>query len=218
MSRADQAESLRVIEGQARIERQAFARSLNEVSERLRPRALVDSGTRFLKRKAGRMLGDVSETVKANGGSVALAGAGALLAFEIGRGSVGPRADASLAHGGGAFGEASKLAGRSPRKVSISAKAKAIATWGGGLLLGNFLGKGMAATAMEKKLFEKTSATMRQASVAFVSQHSRGAKVAAAQAFGFANYAAALLAVMAAVGMQVNGSAGPARHVGDRKD
>src|SRR4051812_3466016 len=45
------------------------------------------------------------------------------------------------------------------------------------------------------------SATLRQASLDFIDRHSHGAKVAAAQAFGVANYVAGLLAIMAAVGL-----------------
>src|SRR6185436_14393218 len=86
MSRRDQ--SVQAIQGQARLERQALSRSLGEISERLRPQHLVDQGKLLLKRRTGRLLADISHTVKANGGVVSLAGTGAIVAFDLGRKSV----------------------------------------------------------------------------------------------------------------------------------
>jgi len=195
---ADQSEKMRVLQGQARLQRQAFSRSLVDVSERMRPQNLVDQGKQFVARRAGPILANVADSVKAHGGPVALAAAGAILAFDLGRGSVSR--DARATHDDGTGEHAIKGAGRASPRPSISTKTTAVLTWGAGVLMGHLLVKGVSSTDVERRLFEATSAKIRRAAVEFADQHSHGAKIAVAQAFGFARYAAAFLAVMAGVG------------------
>jgi hypothetical protein len=68
----------------------------------------------------------------------------------------------------------------------------------GGLLLGHVLARAFHTTAKENELFGKASGEIQDAASEFISQHSHGAKLLAAQAFGFARYSAAFLALMAA--------------------
>ena len=211
MSRRDQ--SVQAIQGQARLERQAFSRSLGEINERLRPQYLVDQGKHFLWRRAGGLLTDVSRAVKANGGVVALAGTGAIVAFDLGRKSVEQPTQASTErsdHPG------AKEVSRSEKPTSVSTRATAAAIGGAGMVVGHVLIKGVAITAIERRLLKECSARLRRGSVAFVEEHSRGAKIAAAQAFGFARFAAAFLAVMAAVGIEIEGNADSKETVGAR--
>jgi hypothetical protein len=55
-------------------------------------------------------------------------------------------------------------------------------------------------TASEKALLARVAPDLRKSALAFVEEHSQGAKLLAADAFGFARSAAAFLAVMAVVG------------------
>jgi hypothetical protein len=210
MSRADQ--TVQAIQGQARLERQAFARSLGEISERLRPQYLVNQGKLLLKRRAGRMLADVSRTVKANGGIAALAGTGAIVAYDIGRKSAGQPTQASTE---GSDNRGVNEVTRSEKPTSISTKARAVTIGGAGLLLGHVLSKGVAITDVESRLLKECSSRFQRVSVEFVEEHSRGAKIAAAQTFGFARFAAAFLAVMAAVGIEFDGDADSNQRIGE---
>jgi hypothetical protein len=63
-------------------------------------------------------------------------------------------------------------------------------------LIGHIIGKAFKPTAKERDLFGKAGAEVRSAADAFLAEHAHGAKLAAAQAFGFARYAAAFLAVL----------------------
>src|SRR6478609_9639857 len=152
MSRADQ--TVQAIQGQARLERQAFARSLGEISERLRPQYLVNQGKLLLKRRAGRMLADVSRTVKANGGIAALAGTGAIVAYDIGRKSAEQPTQASTE---GSDNHGVNEVTRSEKPTSISTKARAVTIGGAGLLLGHVLSKGVAITDVESRLLKECS-------------------------------------------------------------
>ena len=65
--------------------------------------------------------------------------------------------------------------------------------------MGHFIGQAFQPTANERELFGKSAGEVQDVADEFIKQHSHGAKVAAAQPFGFARYSAAFLAVMAAV-------------------
>lgn len=77
-------------------------------------------------------------------------------------------------------------------------RAKAVAGSAAGLLLGHVIGQAFKPTAKERALFGKAAGEIRGAADKFVSDHLRGAKLAAAEAFGFTAYGTALLAVLAA--------------------
>jgi hypothetical protein len=81
--------------------------------------------------------------------------------------------------------------------VSNLERAKVIAGSAGGLFLGHLIGRAFQPTAGEQALFGKAADEVRDVAARFVSEHTRGAKLAAAEAFGFARYSAAFLAVLA---------------------
>ena len=76
-------------------------------------------------------------------------------------------------------------------------RAKVIAGSAGGLFLGHLIGRAFQPTAKEHALFGKAADEVRDVAARFVSEHKRGAKLAAAESFGFARYSAAFLAVLA---------------------
>jgi len=158
------------------------------------------------------MLADVSRTVKANGGIAALAGTGAIVAYDIGRKSAEQPTQASTE---GSDNRGVNEVTRSEKPTSISTKVRAVTIGGAGLLLGHVLSKGVAITDVESRLLKECSSRFQRVSVELVEEHSRGAKIAAAQTFGFARFAAALLAVMAAVGIEFDGDADSNQRIGE---
>lgn len=91
-----------------------------------------------------------------------------------------------------------------PREPSVRfrplARAKSLAGAAGGLWIGHVIGRAFKPTEKEREMFGRAAGEVQDAASEFVSQHSRGAKLVAAQAFGFAKYCAAFLALIAAVG------------------
>ena len=189
---------------QSRAERQALFEPVSEISRRLQPRNLVDASTRYAKRTVAKALGGVSDEVKDNVGAAAAVALGAVAVFDAGRRSArGPAsADhdavdqaASTAHSDAA---SIRYEADSRKTITNSMRAKALAGSAAGLLLGHIVGKAFEPTAKERALFGKAGAEVQDTADSFIAEHARGAKLAAAQAFGFARYAAAFLAVLTA--------------------
>lgn len=189
---------------QSRAERQALFEPVSEISRRLQPRNLVDASTRYAKRKVAKVVSGVSKAVKDNGGAAATVALGAIAVFEAGRrsapGPAGADHDAvDLVAGDIHSDEASiKYEAHRPRAITNSMRAKVLAGSAGGLLLGHIIGKAFEPTAKERALFGKAGTEVQDITDKFIAEHARGAKLAAAQAFGFARYAAAFLAVLTA--------------------
>lgn len=204
---AQRNDELSEIMAQSRIERQALLQPVGEISRRLQPANVVDTATRYAKRKASRVVAGVSETVKENGGVAAMVAVGAVAMFETGRRSAGAGGSAhshagrhgepEALFGGVNAGGATTAKSTSKRSVSNLARTKAIGGALGGVALGHVIGRAFQPSAKERDLFGKASNEIQTAASEFVSEHARGAKIAAAQAFGFARYAAAFLAIMA---------------------
>ena len=189
---------------QSRAERQALFEPVSEISRRLQPRNLVEASTRYAKRKVARALGGVSDAVKDNGGAAAAVALGAVAVFDAGRRSVRSPASADhdaadLVAGTTRSDEASiRFENHTPEAITNSTRAKVLAGSAGGLLLGHVIGKAFGPTAKERALFGKTGAEVQDIADKFIAEHQRGAKLAAAQALGFARYTAAFLAVLSA--------------------
>ncbi|MER9539857.1 MULTISPECIES: hypothetical protein [unclassified Mesorhizobium] len=201
---AQPSEEMREIMLQSRTERQALFEPVSEISRRLQPRNLVDASTRYAKQKVAKALGGVSDAVKNNGGTAAAVALGAVAVFDAGRRSThGPAGADDIAVdkvAGASHSDAASIRYEAhPRKAITNLfRAKVLAGSAGGLLLGHIIGKAFEPTAKERTLFGKAGAEVQDATDAFIAEHARGAKLAAAQAFGFARYAAAFLAVLAA--------------------
>ena len=189
---------------QSRAERQALFEPVSEISRRLQPRNLVDASTRYAKRKVAKVFGGVSDAVKDNGGAAAAVALGAVAVFDAGRRSarvpVGADYEAVDLVAGAAHSDAASIRyeAHSNKAVTNLMRAKVLAGSAGGLLIGHIIGKAFEPTAKERDLFGKAGAEVRDAADAFLAEHVHGAKLAAAQAFGFARYAAAFLSVLTA--------------------
>lgn len=191
---------------QSRVERQALFAPVSEVSRRLQPRHLVEVTTHYAKAKVAKVVGGVSHAVKENGGTAAAVALGAVAVFDAGRRSAddrtaqpGPTPSEAHLSSGDAGVAASPSAQPRRHTVTNSARAKALVGSFGGLLLGHVIGRSIKPTEKERTLFGKTSHEVQDAATEFINQHAQGAKLVAAEAFGFARYTAALLAIMAAV-------------------
>jgi hypothetical protein len=197
-------DEIRDILVQSQVERQALFEPVSELSRRLQPRHLVEVSTNYAKQKVANVFGGVSDTIRDNGGTAAAVALGAVAVFDAGRRSSHGRADVEEAPQSLGSGEHENAASfrypASPSKaVTNLDRSKALAASAGGLLLGHVIGQALEPTARERALFGKAGNEAQIAAAEFVRQHSHGAKVAAAQAFGFARFSAAFLAVMAAV-------------------
>jgi len=202
-------DELREIQAQSKLERQAMFEPVSEISRRLQPGHLVDVTTRYAKDKVAGVLGGVSDAIKENGGTAAAVALGAVAVFDAGRRSaegrtrpMNPAAEPGAADTLGRKdpGGATIAYLESPRQtVTNQARAKMIAGSIGGLLLGHVIGRSVQPTAKERELFGKASGEVQDAASKFVEQHLHGAKLVAAQAFGFARFSAAFLAILAAV-------------------
>ncbi|MER8848066.1 hypothetical protein NKI94_26175 [Mesorhizobium australicum] len=195
------------IKVQSRAERQALFEPVSELSRRVQPRHLVEVATQFAKHKVAGVVGGVSNAIKENGGTTAAVALGAVAVFDAGRRSahdptsiVGPADMAPETFSGGENVDAAFIRQPSPpRKVTNFDRAKVLAGTAGGLLVGHVIGRAFQPTVTERALFGKAADEVQDATDKFLNHHSHGAKVAAAQAFGVARYAAAFLTVMAAL-------------------
>ncbi len=189
---------------QSRAERQALFEPVSEISRRLQPRNLVDASTRCAKQKVAKVLGGVSNAVKDNGGTAAAVALGAVAVFDAGRRSA--RGPDGTDHetvdlvAGATHSDAASIRYEAHTRKAITnlTRARVLAGSAGGLLIGHIIGKAFEPTAKERALFGKAGAEVQDAADKFIAEHARGAKLAAAQAFGFARYAAAFLSVLTA--------------------
>ena len=187
---------------QSRTERQALFEPVSEISRRLQPRNLVDASTRYAKQKVAKALGGVSDAVKDNGGAAGAVALGAFVIFDAGRRSA--RGPAGIGHdavdlvGSATHSDAASMRYETHTGKAITnlTRARVLAGSAGSLLIGHIIGKAFKSTAKERDLFGKVGAEVQDAADKFIAEHARGAKLAAAQAFGFARYAAAFLAVL----------------------
>jgi hypothetical protein len=175
---------------------------------------LVEVTTRYAKDKLTGVVGGVSDAIKENGGTAAAVALGAVAVFDAGRKSAeggcdlvnAPERDSETLKG---WTHAHRPVphAENPRKaVTNLARAKVLAGSAGGLFIGHVIGRSFKPTEKERELFGKAAEEVQNAASEFVSQHSRGAKLAAAQAFGFARYSAAFLVIMTAANDYFGGS------------
>jgi len=200
-------DDIREIEARATLERRLLVSSVSEISRRLQPRHLVDVTTQYAKHKVAGVIGGVSDSIKENGGTAAAVALGAVAVFDAGRRSAevdNSRRDlvvetaAPETHFVRKIPEGAKIP-YEHRTVTNYARANTLAGSVVGLMLGHIIGRSFEPTAKERELFGKASGEAQDSASEFINQHLHGAKLVAAQAFGFAKYSAAFLAIMAAV-------------------
>ncbi|WP_027062560.1 hypothetical protein [Mesorhizobium loti] len=202
---AQPSNEIRDILVQSRAERQALFGPVSELSRRLQPSHLVQVSTHYAKQKVMGGLGSVTNAVKENGGTAAAVALGAVAVFDAGRRSAGTNVPAGSARadietftsGGHADAGPSRYDTAQSSAVSNLDRTKVIAGSVAGLLIGHAIGQAFQPTAKEQALFGSAADEVRDVALQFVSEHKRGAKIAAAEAFGFARYGAAFLAVLA---------------------
>ncbi|BCG83728.1 hypothetical protein [Mesorhizobium sp. 113-3-3] len=193
---------------QSRAERQALLGPLSEVSRRLQPRHLADVSSQYARQKVAAVVGGISDAVKENGGIAAAVAVGAVAVFDAGRRSADGNApngrvdatQATLTTGGDAPSGLKGYKASPRRAVTNLDRAKMIAGSAAGVLVGYAIGQAFQPTAKERALFGEAAIEAQEIAAKFVSEHKRGAKIAAAEAFGFARYSAAFVAVLAAAG------------------
>ncbi|QKC98295.1 hypothetical protein [Mesorhizobium sp. NZP2298] len=196
---AQPSNEIRDILVQSRAGRQALFGPVSEVSRRLQPRHLVQVSTNCARQKFAGAIDRVSGAVKENGGTAAAVALGALVVFDAGRRSVDGNAGGTDFENFARRGNSDSSPGRhvATREVTGLDQAKVIAGSAMALSLGHVIGRAFRTTAKERALFGAAGDTVRETAAKFVHEHKRGAKLAAAEAFGLARYGATLLAILA---------------------
>jgi Protein of unknown function (DUF3618) len=204
---------LDAIEADLARSRAEMAGTVAEIARRLRPQAVVDTAIEKISGRATDIASAALDTAKRHGGQATLFGAGALLAFDIGRRTSDPSqgtgsaegeiATVSVGDAGGGPDEPSGLAAR-PKTQAFEAIGNiptVLKYWGGGLAaaaVGYSVGAAVPVSEAEKRLLGDAAHEVRTEATAFWQEHAEGARQMSAQAFGLAGVAAAALGTMAA--------------------
>ncbi|QND66641.1 hypothetical protein HB777_23805 [Mesorhizobium loti] len=198
-------DDIREIMVQSRAERQALFEPVSEITRRVQRRHLVEVCTHYAKHRVAGVIGGVTKAIKNNGGTAAVVALGTVAVFDAGRRSAEgstETANAKRLETPSGEQDATEVIGpqteRPQQHVTNLSRAKVLAGSAGGLLLGHVIARAFDPTAKEQELFGKAAGEVQDAASEFINQHSHGAKVAAAQAFGFARYTAAFLVILAA--------------------
>ncbi|TPM94961.1 hypothetical protein [Mesorhizobium sp. B2-1-3A] len=196
---AQPSNEIRDILAQSRAGRQALFGPVSELSRRLQPRHLVQVSKDCARQKVAGALGLISDAVKENGGTAGAVALGAFAVFDAGRRSVirGDDGAETFARAGHADAGPSHSVSAAHRTVTELDRVKVLAGSAVALSFGHVIGRAFRTTAKERALFGGAGDEVRGAAAKFISEHTRGAKLAAAEAFGFAGYGATLLAILA---------------------
>ncbi|MDQ0390322.1 hypothetical protein [Labrys monachus] len=181
--------------------------SVSEIARRLKPANLVDAALDKVSGKATAIAGDAVDVVRRHGGQAALFGAGALLAFDIGRRATQtPAAPAAETADGIAESIQSSPPDTPTRQADILASVGnlpiVLKYWGGGLAaaaMGYSIAKAVPVSETERHLMGEMPRELKAGVQSFWREHALGARQAGAQAFGIAGVAAAALGTMAAL-------------------
>jgi hypothetical protein len=188
--------------------RNVISTSVTELAERLRPANLINGAIDRVAGKAATATSEALQAAKTNSGKATLLGAGALLAFELGRRSFkGTEQHASRAEEPPAESppgdRGDEGASRKRRqRVKPPGPWQTLEYWAGGATaaaVGYVLGKAIPVLAAEKELAGDLPADIRTFANRFWQEHARGAKLAAADSFGLARLTAVGLGIMAAI-------------------
>jgi len=211
------------VEQRAAVARATLSSSLADISDRLKPANIVASAKAEITHKASALAGGLGETVRKHGGEAALFGAGAMLAFDMGRRTMRRRNAPSAAEtmaddvdsGSDYRGSATWPSSTPARRNGVNAvrgTVDTMRTWVtpmAGAVLGYAVASALPKTRLEAEAFGTMGKEFRSAVDAFRREHAQGAKQAAAEVFGIAKYSAAALGLMAAVGQCFSAPATP---------
>ncbi|WP_284317210.1 hypothetical protein, partial [Labrys miyagiensis] len=143
--------------------------------------------------KAATVASEALNVAKKNSGKATLVGAGALLAFDLGRVTSRPPDQPTAAEPLGDPANESDEEPSAPHYRSITDSWRTLRYWGGGAVaavVGYALGKVIPVSAAETELLGEMPSEVKSAADQFWQEHARGAKLAAADSFGLARWAA----------------------------
>jgi hypothetical protein len=190
------------LEAEAGRNRAALAASVTAAAIRLKPAHLIEAAIDKAGKKTSGLTRDVASVLTDKGGKAALLGAGALLAFDLGRRASKP-AGSSLDGRGDA--------GTSPEPIVTPRPAASrfgsiknlpdLVKFGGGGVVAIMAGYGVAnlipVSPAERQWLGDLPAEAKARIKAFQFEHTEGEKQLVAQSFGIAKLVAAALSVMA---------------------
>lgn len=193
---------MRELEERLSSNRGQLSASVTELADRLRPANLVDAAVDRLAGKAATAASEALNIAKKNSGKATLVGAGALLAFGLGRVTSRPSDQPTAAEPLGDPANEDDEEPSAPQYRSITESWRTLGYWGGGAaaaVIGYALGKVIPVSAAETELLGEMPSEVKSAADQFWQEHARGAKLAAADSFGLARWAAVGLGLMAAM-------------------
>jgi hypothetical protein len=182
--------------------RRQLSATVAELADWLRPANLVNAGVDYLAGKAATAARDAVNIARKNSGKVTLVGAGALLAFDLGRLTSTPSDQPTAAEPFGDPVYQSNVEPSAPHYRSIMDSWRTLGYWGGGAVaavIGYALGTVIPVSTAETELLGGMPSEVKSAADQFWKEHARGAKLAAADSFGLARWTAVGLALMAAM-------------------
>jgi hypothetical protein len=201
-------EIMHLEESLARNRLQASA-SVTELADRLRPANLLNVAIDSVAGKAASVTNEALKAAKTHAGKATVFGAGALLAFDIGRlaGQPSDRTSGQDQPGVQARDDENRTNfAHSPKKPSKAIDLGAFSYWAGGLAavaFGYGLGKFIPISEAEKQLVGGMPSEFKIAANEFWNEHAHGAKLAAVGSFGVARWFALGLGLMAAAAKAV---------------
>ena len=197
MPRNSQAE----LETEAAGLRAGLKESLGELHRRSTPTRLFGVAREAALEKGRAALGEGMDYVKEHGAAATIAGAGAILAFDLGRRSGSPQTTsagiAENSEGSSVPGTEEQRKGLRGKAANIGDTALILSEALGGALIGSALATAIPVTTPERELLGELPSEAKSALQKFVQEHKDGMRQTAAQAFGIANAATWLLALLA---------------------
>ena len=187
------------IEAEADALRDQLRASLSELSYRSTPSHLLQVVQETALEKGRAMLGEGMSLLRSHGAAAGVAGAGAILAFDLGRRSVPQSEGVGVADDiGGA--QVRSAQGQKGIRAIVSQMSDSALAWFSGLAgaaVGGALGAAVPITPQEREVFAALPAQSWQEIDDFKRRHMQGMKQTAAEAFGIARFSAWMLVAMA---------------------
>ena len=192
--------------------------SLAELRQRSSPSHVFGVARDAAAAKARAVLGEGIDYVKEHGPAVAVAGGGALLAFDLGRRSVSPpsaSAEAADESEGWELSGRDRPGGIRQTAADLGEKATIWSEALGAAALGSVLATAIPVTTPERELLGEFPSNAKHELEKFAQEHKAGIKQAAAEAFGLASAAAWFLALLAIAADKLQGRGAQAQNPGN---
>jgi hypothetical protein len=196
------------LEDEAAGLRAGLKASLAELRQRSSPSHVLGVAREAAVEKARVVLGEGLDYVKEHGPAVAVAGGGALLAFDLGRRSVSSSsasADAADASEHREIPDPDRPGGVRQKAAALGEKVTIWSEALGATALGSVLATAIPVTSPERELLGDFPSNAKHELEKFAQEHKTGIKQAVAQAFGIASAAAWFLALLAIAADKLQG-------------